>query len=79
MTLSKTITIRLEESELEAVDRAVDAGYYRSRSEAIRVGVARVTREAYERRLAESFAAAYAAQPDEPNDWGLRAASLTAE
>jgi Arc/MetJ-type ribon-helix-helix transcriptional regulator len=40
----------------------VDAGYYRSRSEAIRVGVAHVASEAYERQPAESFAAALTAE-----------------
>jgi Arc/MetJ-type ribon-helix-helix transcriptional regulator len=57
------IAVRLSEEELRALDSAVADGSFVSRAQAVRAGIRLLERELRERRVAESYRAAYAAAP----------------
>lgn len=54
------IAVRLTDAELRALDAAVAGGAFRSRADAVREGIRLLEHELRERRVADSYRAAYA-------------------
>lgn len=73
--MTTQVPVRLTEADLAALDRAVAAGRFASRSDALRAGLAAVLREEREREIDEAYARGYGAQPQEAwvGDAGLAA------
>ena len=59
------VPVRLTESDLAALDAAVKAGRFESRSEALRAGLARILREERDREIAEAYRRGYGKYPQE--------------
>ncbi|HYM54663.1 MAG TPA: ribbon-helix-helix domain-containing protein [Solirubrobacteraceae bacterium] len=57
------IAVRLTEEQLRLLDSAVAEGAFRSRAEAVRVAIGLLEGELREKRVADSYRAAYAATP----------------
>ena len=57
------IAVRLTEEQLRLLDAAVAQGEFGSRAEAVRVAIGLLEDELRERRVADSYRAAYAATP----------------
>jgi Arc/MetJ-type ribon-helix-helix transcriptional regulator len=63
--MAQRIAIRLHDKDLAALDAAVAAGRYPSRTAAIRAGVQKLVREQCNREIAESYRRAYTNAPQE--------------
>ena len=63
--MTTQVPVRLTESDLAALDAAIERGRFASRSEALRAGLDRILLEERERELVELYAKAYAEQPEE--------------
>jgi Arc/MetJ-type ribon-helix-helix transcriptional regulator len=63
--MTTQVPVRLTESDLAALDAAIERGAFANRSEALRAGLERILREERERELTELYARAYAEQPEE--------------
>lgn len=59
------VPVRLTEEDAAALDAAVEAGRYASRSEAMRAGLARILREERDREIAEAYRRGYGEHPQE--------------
>jgi Arc/MetJ-type ribon-helix-helix transcriptional regulator len=59
------VRVRLTDWDLAALDAAIVRGWFASRSEALRAGLARVLYEERQREIDETYAAAYAKHPQE--------------
>jgi Arc/MetJ-type ribon-helix-helix transcriptional regulator len=75
--MTTQVPVRLTDSDLAALDAAIERGSFANRSEALRAGLAQILREERERELVELFRKAYAEQPEE--EWiGRTGAALLA-
>jgi Arc/MetJ-type ribon-helix-helix transcriptional regulator len=63
--MTQQVPVRLTAEDLAALDRAVAAGQFSSRSEALRAGLRAVLRELREREIDESYRRGYAKYPQE--------------
>jgi Arc/MetJ-type ribon-helix-helix transcriptional regulator len=59
------VPVRLTESDLAALDAAVEAGHFDSRSAALRAGLAYVLHEERERAIDEAYRKGYGKHPQE--------------
>ena len=57
------IAVRLSESELRQLDRAVTEGGFSTRADAVRAGIRMLSSETREQQIAASYARAYGAVP----------------
>jgi Arc/MetJ-type ribon-helix-helix transcriptional regulator len=64
--VSTPVQTRLDDEELAALDRAVEAGRFANRSDALRAGLALVLREERDRQIEEAYRRGYSAAPQEP-------------
>ena len=64
--MSTPVQTRLDDSELRALDAAIERGRFASRSEALRAGLAHVLREEREREIAAAYSRGYGRHPQEP-------------
>jgi len=63
--VTKQVLVRLADEDLATLDRAVAAGRFSSRSDALRAGLAHVLREEREREIDESYRRGYSEHPQE--------------
>ena len=63
--MTTQVRVRLTDSDLAALDAAIARGRFANRSEALRAGLARVLYEERQREIDETYAAAYAKQPQQ--------------
>jgi len=63
--VATTIPVVLTDNELAALDKAVAAGRFASRSAALRAGLAHVLREEREHEIVESYRRGYGKYPQE--------------
>ena len=61
------VPVRLTDRDVAALDALVDEGRFASRSEALRVALARLVREVREGAIEEAYRRGYGEQPQE--DW----------
>lgn len=66
--MSTQIAVKLPETTLAALDRLVANGRFQSRSEAVRVSLDRVLREARAEELDRAFAAGFTRHPERPDE-----------
>ena len=59
------VPVRLTEEDLDALDAAVAAGHFESRSAALRAGLAHVLHEERERAIEEAYRRGYGEHPQE--------------
>lgn len=59
------VPVRLTEEDVAALDEAVAAGRFESRSAALRAGLTRVLRDERERAIAEAYRRGYGQHPQE--------------
>jgi len=64
--MAKQIAIRIPDDQLEALDRAIEAGSLESRADGVRKGLTRLLAELREERIAREYREAYTRQPDDP-------------
>lgn len=64
--MPKQIAVRIDEGQLEALDRAIGAGVFESRADGVRQGLERLLREQREQEIAREYREAYARHPDDP-------------
>jgi Arc/MetJ-type ribon-helix-helix transcriptional regulator len=69
--MTQQVPVRLTEDDLAALDRAVAAGRFKSRSDALRTGLANILREEREREIDEAYRRGYGQHPQE--EWIGRA------
>jgi Arc/MetJ-type ribon-helix-helix transcriptional regulator len=62
------IAIRLSDAELAAVDRAIKAGHFKNRAEAVRAGLRLLQREVREQIIERSYHDAYKRSPLTPDE-----------
>ncbi len=72
--MSVQIAVRLDESDLEHLDAAVERGVFPSRAAAVRTGLQRLLREDREQEIERAYRRAYA---DEPQEAWVGEAGLT--
>jgi Arc/MetJ-type ribon-helix-helix transcriptional regulator len=65
--MTTQVPVRLTEEDLAALDRAVAAGRFATRSEALRAGLKALLREEREQEIIESYRRGYSEHPQE--DW----------
>ena len=63
--MTTQVPVRLTDSDLAALDAAVEAGHFASRSEALRSGLAEVLRKARDSEIAEAYRRGYGEHPQE--------------
>jgi Arc/MetJ-type ribon-helix-helix transcriptional regulator len=75
------VPTRFRETEVEALDELVADGVADSRSEAIRLAVARLSDQHRRRKIGQQIAAAYRAQPQsaEEDAWAMASAMALTE
>jgi Arc/MetJ-type ribon-helix-helix transcriptional regulator len=73
--MTTQVSVRLTDSDVAALDAAVEAGQFTSRSDALRAGLAVVLRQAREREIAVAYRCGYGEHPQEEwvGDAGLAA------
>ncbi len=59
------VPVRLTESDLAALDAAIDRGLFANRSEALRAGLGRILREERDREIEQAYRRGYGAHPQE--------------
>lgn len=59
------VPVRLSQEDVAALDQAVERGRYRSRSDALREGLARVLKEERDREIEEAYRRGYGKYPQE--------------
>ena len=64
--MSQQIAVRIPDDHLEALDRAVGAGTFDSRADAIRQALTRLLGELREQQIAREYREAYSQHPDDP-------------
>lgn len=64
--MSQQIAVRISADQLQALDRAVEAGAFESRAHGIRQALKRLLRELREQEIAREYRQAYVRQPDDP-------------
>jgi Arc/MetJ-type ribon-helix-helix transcriptional regulator len=69
--MTTQVPVRLTSEDLAALDRAIAAGRFANRSEALRAGLARVLREERERDIDEAYRRGYGEHPQE--EWAGKA------
>lgn len=57
------IAVRLSDEELHRLDRAVAEGVFPTRADAVRAAIRMLEKELLERRIADSYSAAYEGTP----------------
>ena len=72
------VPVRLTEEDVAALDAAVAAGSFESRSDALRAGLASVLREEREREIDEAYRRGYGEHPQEEWIGEAGLAALTA-
>lgn len=72
------VPVRLTEEDVAALDAAVAAGRFESRSDALRAGLARVLREERDREIADAYRRGYGEHPQEEWIGEAGLAALTA-
>ena len=79
--MTTQVPVRLTDSDLAALDAAIERGAFANRSEALRAGLERILREERERELVELYKRAYAERPEEEwiAKWGRAALSALHE
>jgi Arc/MetJ-type ribon-helix-helix transcriptional regulator len=63
--MTTQVPVRLTESDLAALDAAIERGRFANRSEALRAGLARILREERDRAIAEAYRRGYGEHPQE--------------
>ena len=63
--MTTQVPVRLTDSDLAALDAAVERGRFANRSEALRAGLARVLRDERERQIGDAYRRGYGAHPQE--------------
>ncbi len=63
--MTQQVPVRLTAEDVAALDRAVAAGRFSSRSEALRAGLERLLHEEREREIEESYRLGYGKYPQE--------------
>ena len=63
--MTTQVPVRLTETDLKALDRAVADGRFANRSDALRVGLAHVLKEEREREIEEAYRRGYGEHPQE--------------
>jgi Arc/MetJ-type ribon-helix-helix transcriptional regulator len=63
--MTTQVPVRLTDEDLAELDRAVSAGRFASRSDALRAGLARVLHEEREREIDEAYRRGYTEHPQE--------------
>ena len=59
------VAVRVAESDLAALDAAIERGSFANRSDALRVGLGRILRDARDQEIAEAYRRGYGAHPQE--------------
>jgi Arc/MetJ-type ribon-helix-helix transcriptional regulator len=72
------VPVRLTESDLAALDAAIEAGRFESRSAALRAGLARVLHDEREREIDDAYRRGYGAHPQEEWSGEVGLAALAA-
>ena len=65
--MTTQVPVRLTDSDLAALDAAIERGRFANRSAALRAGLERILYEERQRQIDEAYAAGYAKHPQE--DW----------
>jgi Arc/MetJ-type ribon-helix-helix transcriptional regulator len=76
--MASQIAVRIPDEQLRALDEAIGAGEFDSRSAMVREALQRLLRERQEREIAGQYRRAYGRQPLEP-ELGEAGAELLAE
>jgi Arc/MetJ-type ribon-helix-helix transcriptional regulator len=76
--MAQQIAVRIPDEHLETLDRAVKAGTFESRADAIRQALKRLLAELREQEIAREYRDAYGRHPDDPAV-GEAGATLLAE
>jgi len=63
--MTTQVPVRLTEEDVAALDEAIAAGRFSSRSEALRAGLAHILREEREREIEEAYRRGYGKYPQE--------------
>jgi len=63
--MTTQVPVRLTESDLAALDAAIERGRFANRSEALRAGLARILREERDREIDEAYRRGYGEHPQE--------------
>lgn len=63
--MTTQVPVRLTQTDLHALDKAVADGRFANRSEALRAGLARVLKDEREREIEESYRRGYGEHPQE--------------
>ncbi len=63
--MTNQVPVRLTDEDLAAIDRAVSAGRFANRSDALRAGVKAILREEREREIEEAYRRGYGEHPQE--------------
>jgi Arc/MetJ-type ribon-helix-helix transcriptional regulator len=63
--MTKQVPIRLTETDLAALDNAVERGRYANRSDALRAGLAHVLKEERDREIEDAYRRGYGEHPQE--------------
>ncbi len=64
--MAQQIAVRIPDEQLQALDRAVAAGTFASRADAVRQAVTRLLGELREQQVAREYREAYSRYPDDP-------------
>jgi Arc/MetJ-type ribon-helix-helix transcriptional regulator len=64
--MTQQIAIRIPEDQLQALDRAVEAGAFDSRADAVRRALTRLLGELREQEITREYREAYARHPQDP-------------
>ncbi len=70
--MTTQVPVRLTDSDLAALDAAIERGSFANRSEALRAGLEQILREEREREIDEAYRRGYGKYPQEEwvGEWG---------